>query len=115
MVTVTNYVIRTRKDNTTFVALEISGGLEIIQSQSTGNMYATVKKCTIPSTFSEEIAKTMIGQQLEGEVLRVHSLPYEYLNKRTGEIMTLQHTYSYRPKGSMELIGNSQVSEIQMA
>ena len=114
MVKVTNYAVRERKDGTTFIALEISGGLEIQQSQTTGNFYATVKKCSIPSTFDENIAKTMIGQQIDGEVVRVETDPYEYVNKRTGEIMTLQHGYAYRPAGSMELIGESKVQEIQM-
>jgi hypothetical protein len=115
MVQVTNYAIRERKDGTTFIALEITGGLEIQQSQTTGNFYATVKKCSIPSTFDENIAKTMIGQQIEGEVVRVETDPYEYVNKRTGEVMLLQHGYAYKPAGSMELIGHTQVREIQMA
>ena len=83
MVQVTNYAVRERKDGTTFIALEITGGLEIQQSQTTGNFYATVKKCSIPSTFDENIAKTMIGQQIDGEVVRVETDPYEYVNKRT--------------------------------
>jgi hypothetical protein len=115
MVQVTNYAVRKRKDGTTFITLELTGGLEIQQSQTTGNFYATVKKCSIPSTFEETIAKTMVGQQLDGEVVRIETDPYEYLNKRTGEIMTLQHGYAYRPKGSMELIGHSQVQDVQMA
>ena len=115
MVTVTNYAVRERKDGTTFIALEISGGLEIQQSQTTGNFYATVKKCSIPSTFDESIAKTMIGQQIEGDLVRVETDPYEYVNKRTGEVMLLQHGYAYKPIGSMELIGQTQVREIQMA
>jgi len=112
MVTVTNYVVRKRKDDTTFIALEISGSLEIIQSQSSGGFYASVRKCFIPSTFSEEVAKMMIGQQIEGEVVRIQTEPYDYLNKRTGELMTLTHAYSYRPKGSIELIGETRVQEM---
>mgnify|MGYP000315146524 CR=1 FL=1 len=57
MVTITSYVPRTRKDGTTFIALEITGGVELVQSSNTGNFYATVRKCTIPSTFDENIAK----------------------------------------------------------
>ncbi len=112
MVIVTNYAVRKRKDDTTFIALEISGGLEIVQSQASGSFYATQRKCFIPSTFSEDVAKMMIGQQIDGDVVRVQTDPYEYLNKRTGELMTLQHGYSYRPKGSIELIGESQVMEM---
>lgn len=115
MVQVTNYAVRERKDGTTFIALEISGGLEIQQSQTTGNFYATVRKCSIPSTFDEIIAKSMIGQKIEGEIVRVETDPYDYLNKRTGEVITLQHGYAFRPVGSMEIIGESRVQEIQNA
>lgn len=115
MVKVTGYVIRERKDDgTTFIALELTGGLELIQSQETGNFYATVRKCNIPSTFSEEVAKMMIGSELNGDVVRVTVDPYEFQNTRTGEIMTLTHSYAYRPAGALELIGHTQVSNLQL-
>ena len=115
MVTVTNFVPRTRKDGTTFIALEISGGLELIQSNTTGKFYATVKKTTIPSTFDENIAKTLIGSQIPGDVVRIQVEQYDYINKRTGELMKLQHSYSYQPEGSMELIGETRITELEMA
>lgn len=115
MVTVIGYAVRQRKDGTTFIALELSGGLEMQQSQTTGNFYATTKRCSIPSTFDENFAKMMVGEKIEGDVVRVEADPYEFVNKRTGEIMLLQHSYAYRPKGSVELIGNTQVSELQLA
>ena len=115
MVTVSSYVPRTRKDGTTFIALEISGGLELIQSNTTGKFYATVKKTTIPSTFDENIAKTLIGSQIPGNVVRIQVEQYDYINKRTGEVMKLQHSYSYQPEGSMELIGETRITELEMA
>ena len=116
MVQVTNFYEVEKKDGTTFISLELTGGLELVQSQTTGKMYATVRKCRIPSTFDASIAKMMVGQQLEGNIIRVQTNPYEYVNKRTGEVMTLQHQYAYSPDGSVNnLIGHSQVQEIQMA
>ena len=115
MVTVTNYVERQRKDGTSFIALEITGGVELVQSQITQTWYATVRKCTIPSTFDANVAKAMIGQRIDGEIVRVIVEPYEYTNKRTGEIMRLQHSYAYRPEGSMELIGHAKVADLEMA
>ena len=115
MVTVIGYAVRQRKDGSTFIALELSGGLEMQQSQTTGNFYATTKRCSIPSTFDENFAKMMVGEKIEGDVVRVEADPYEFLNQRTGEIMLLQHSYAYRPKGSVELIGNTQVSDLQLA
>lgn len=115
MVTVISHAIRTKKDGSTFIALIISGGLEMQQSTTTGNFYATQKSCSIPSTFDESTAKMMVGQQIEGTVERVAADPYEYTNKRTGEVLTLQHSYAYRPKGSVELIGHAKVEDLQLA
>jgi hypothetical protein len=115
MVQVTNFNEVETSSGKTFISLELTGGLELIQSNTTGKFYATVRKCRIPSTFDANIAKMMIGTQMDGDVVRVETEPYEYVNKRTGEVMTIQHSYAYRPKGSMELIGESRVQEIQMA
>ena len=110
MVQVTSYAVRSRKDGTNFIALQLTGGLEMVQNQK-GGFYATVRTCSIPSTFDEPVAKLMIGQQLDGEIVRVASDPYEFVNKRTGEVMQLSHSYAYRPKGSVELIGATQVQD----
>jgi len=115
MVTVTNYSTRVRKDGTTFIALELSGGVELVQSNNTGKFYATVRKTSIPSTFDEAIAKGLIGSQMKGDVVRVQVDPYDFVDKRSGEIIKLQHSYSYRPEGSIELIGQTQVNNLQMA
>lgn len=113
MVTVTNFSVRERADGTTFISLELTGGLELVQSQTTGSFYATVRKCSIPSTFDEDVARSLIGQQIEGDVVRVPVPEYQYVNKRTGEVLTLQHSYAYRPKGSLDLIGHTQVQDMQ--
>lgn len=112
MVTITNILHRTRKDGTSFIVLEITGSVELVQSQTTGRFYATVRKCNIPCTFDESIAERMIGQTVEGTIERVHVAPYEFLNKRTGEVLTLQHGYAYRPKGAVQTIGETRVHEM---
>ena len=112
MVQVTGFHEVEKKDGSTFISLELTGGIEMVQSHNTGNFYATVRRCRIPSTFDANLAKQMIGQQLEGEVVRVTVEPYDYENKTTGEVMTLQHSYAYRPKGAVELIGQTQVHEM---
>ncbi|WP_205685649.1 hypothetical protein [Flavipsychrobacter stenotrophus] len=106
MVQVIGYNIRKNKSGEEFIALDLMGSLEIVQSQNTGNMYATVRKCSIPSTFDAEIAKMMIGSKIEGEIVRVPCDPYDYTVKRTGEAISLAYTYSYQPAGSKELIGH---------
>jgi hypothetical protein len=113
MVIVSDYI---EKVSTTtgesFVLLELSGGIELVQSQNTGKFYATSRKCRIPSTFSTDVAKLMIGQQIEGDVVRVETEPYEYINKVTGEMIILAHSYAYRPKGSLELIGETNLEVV---
>ncbi len=112
MVTVSSYAVRTRKDGTTFIALELTGGIELVLSNNSGKFYATVRKTSIPSTFNETIAKGLIGSQMPGSIVRVQVDPYQFVNQRTGEVLTLQHSFSYQPEGSVELIGQTQVLEM---
>jgi hypothetical protein len=106
MVTVIGYNSRKNKSGENFITLELTGSLEIVQSQNTGKMYATVKKCSIPSTFDEQIAKMMIGSKIDGEIVRVPCDPYDYIVKSTGEQITLAYSYAYQPAGSKELVGH---------
>ncbi len=116
MVTVTNCLERQRKDGTSFAVLEISGGVELVQSQATQRYYATLRKCTIPFTGTLETAKLMIGQKIEGEIVRVICEPYEFTNPRTGEIVHLQHSWAYQPKESSQApIGHTRLSAFHLA
>ena len=115
MVQVIGYKQVAKKDGTNFFALELAGGLEMVQSSSSGKFYATIRKCRIPSTFDENIAKMMVGKEIPGDVLRVSTEPYEYTSSKTGEVLTLQHSYAYRPAGSIELIGHTPVKELEVA
>ena len=112
MVLLTGYKQVAKKDGGTFISLELTGGLELVQSSSTGKMYATVRKVNIPSTFDENIAKMMVGEKLEGTIERITVPQYEFVNKRTGEVMLLQHSYIFLPKGAVETIGQTQVYEM---
>ena len=109
MVTVTDYAERQRKDQTTFITLELTGGVELVQSQTNGRYYATVRKCNIPSTFGADIAKAMVGQRIEGDIVKVIVEPYDFTNKQTGEVIRLQHSWAFRPKDSQDLVGHSKV------
>jgi hypothetical protein len=102
MVTVSNYFVRQTQEGKSFVVLELTGDLELIQSSTTGGFYASVKKCTIPSTFTEDIAKMMIGKQLPGKIERVQCETYSYTVKETGEVIELAHTYAYNPSEKEE-------------
>ncbi len=50
MVMVTNTLEKINsKTQIPFVLLELSGGLELVQSQSSGKFYATMRRCRVPS------------------------------------------------------------------
>lgn len=103
MVTITNYFVRETKEGKAFIALELQGELEMIQSTETGNFYATAKRCTISSTFSEDVAKNLLGKQLPGRIERIQTEPYEYTIKATGEVITLVYRYVYYPEEKQQM------------
>ncbi len=94
MVTVTEINQRQSDDGRTFFTLTIQGGVEIVKSIN-GNTYMTVRKTSIPTTFNEATCSSLIGEKLPGQVVKVDCEPYQYLNKETGEEITLSHTYQY--------------------
>jgi hypothetical protein len=64
----------------------------------TGKFYASAKRCSISSVFTEDVEKTLIGKQLPGTIQRVECEAYEYIVEKTGETMLLPHTYTYVPE-----------------
>jgi len=100
MVKVVNYALRKTSEGREFYVLILQGGLSLVQSKQTGNYYATVKQCSIPSTFDEATAKQMIGERVPGSVQRKSCDPYEFTSKTTGEIMQMNHRWVYVPEGA---------------
>ena len=115
MVQITNALERVKKDGSSFVVLEISGSAELVLSQTTQKWYVTLRKCTIPFTGTIDVARMLIGQKIDGEIVKVIVPPYEFTNPRTGEVLQLQHSYAYRPKDSQDLVGHTKVQELSMA
>jgi len=115
MVTVSNYKKRKTKEGKEFITLELTGGLTLVQSQNTGSFYATVRKCSISSTFDEATAKQLLGSQLSGEIVKQETEPYQWTNKETGEVLTLNYHWCYQPNPTAELIGSSKMMELETA
>lgn len=115
MVTISGYKVRENKEGNTFVVLELIGSVELIQAEASGNWYATVRKCSMPSTLDEVVAKLSIGQQMPGDIVRVPCESYSYTVKRTGETISLGYRYGYQPEGSREIIGEGAVEIEQPA
>lgn len=105
MVRIVNYKQRQAEDGKEFFALEITGGIELVPSQSTGQFYATAKKAYIASTFDEETCKALVGSEMPGSIMKAECEPYEYTIRDTGEVITLNYRYVYLP----EQMGNLQV------
>ena len=79
------------------MVLELQGNMELVQSSVNGRFYATSKRCFVTSTFTEEVANAFIGNSLEGEIVRSECDPYTFRIPSTGEIVTLCHTYEFKP------------------
>jgi hypothetical protein len=100
MVQIVDYCPRSSKDGKDFYALVLQGGLSLVQSKQSGNYYATLKKCSIPSTFDEQTCKAMIGEKITGSIQKKSCESYEFPNKETGEIITLDYRWVYLPEGA---------------
>ncbi len=90
---------RVNADGEQFFALILQDGLQLVKSKETGNYYATAKSTSITSTFSEEVANSMIGQEIPGTIQKVECEPYSYTIKETGEVVDLSHRWEYFPEG----------------
>lgn len=97
MVRIISYKERQKDDGTSFFVLELQGGIEMVQSQETGNFYATAKRAFIPSTFDEITCKSVIGTEMPGIITKEECEPYDYVIKETGEEITLSHRWVYAP------------------
>ena len=90
---------RVNSDGEQFFALILQDGLQLVKSKETGNYYATAKSTSITSTFTEEVAKSMIGSEIPGTIQKVSCPEYEYTIKDTSEVIQLQHRWEYFPEG----------------
>ncbi|WP_412987689.1 hypothetical protein [Pontimicrobium sp. IMCC45349] len=86
---------RQSEDGREFNSLIIQGGVEMVQSKETGNFYATARKASITSTFDDETAQGLIGQEIPGRIEKAKCDPYEVINQDTGEVTVLHHRYVY--------------------
>ena len=98
MVTIVDYRAHESSEGKPFFSLVLQGDMEMVKSKESGRFYATARKATISSTFSEEVCKQMVGKTLKGTIVKVETEPYEYVAKETGEVLTLHHRYEYVPE-----------------
>ncbi len=102
MVTIVEYKERVNADGESFFALLIEGDVEMIQSSETGRHYATARRASITSTFTEERCMQLIGKQMPGSIKKVECEEYSYTLPETGEVIQLSHRYEFVPEGQTE-------------
>ncbi len=98
MITISGYALRQSNDGKQFISLQLQGDVEMVQSMNTGKFYATSKRCSMPSTFNEEVAKGLVGTRMPGTIERVQCDPYDYTMPETGQVVKLTHSYQYFPE-----------------
>jgi len=118
MVTVTGFKTVENEDGDSYIRLQLSGGLEMVKSKETGNFYATIRKCSIPCTFPEEVAQTMIGTKMSGEIVKQEVEEYEF-TLDNGETLTLNHRWTFEQDASesaiQELVNHVENSQLEVA
>lgn len=96
MIIITGVLKRQRQDGTEFLVLQIEGEPEVVVSKASGKPYFTTKRTTVPCTFSESVATTMLGKQMPGIIERIPCEPYSFTTS-TNEVIELDFTYTYNP------------------
>ena len=94
MVRIIGYKERQKEDGEIFFTLELQGGIELVQSKSTGNFYATAKKAIISSTFNEQTCQALLGTEISGCIVKKECEPYSYYSKETGEEITIDFRWT---------------------
>lgn len=81
-----------------FTCIELQGDAKLVQSETTGKFYLSASKTRVTSSMPFEVCQMLLGQKLSGCVEKQSCEPYEYTNKETGEVLTLDYTYAYNPR-----------------
>jgi len=108
MVTIVGIENRKSSDGkTSFNVITLQGKVEVVVSKETGRPYLTARKTSIPCTFDEVMAKSLIGQTLPGDIERIEVEPYEFTIPGTKKKLRLSHSYRYstNPVTVAEVVG----------
>ena len=78
MVTIIDFQTRKNAKNEEFNVLILQGDIELATSKETGKPYFTARKTSVPCTFDETLAKTLIGKTLARGITRQECTEYEF-------------------------------------
>jgi len=107
MVTIVGLEKRKSADGKEFNVMSLQGSVVVAISKTTGKPYLTARKSSIPCTFDEVLAKSLIGQSLPGEIERIEVDEYEFVVPGTKKKIKLNHSYRYSadPVSITEVVG----------
>ena len=107
MVTITGLEKRKAADGKEFNVMILQGSIVVAISKTTGKPYLTARKSSIPCTFDEVLAKTLIGQSLPGEIERIEVDEYDFVVPGTKKKLKLTHSFRYsaEPTTISEVVG----------
>ena len=95
MVTIVDFENRKNALDEEFNVLILQGGVETVTSKQTGKPYITARKTSIPCTFEDTFAESLVGSQMPGSIDKVQCEEYKYEIPGSGEVIKLGHTYIY--------------------
>jgi hypothetical protein len=98
MLIVKSFRQRITNESKEFVTLELQGGLEFVQSLNTGKFHGCIRKRSIHTTFTVNVAKMLIGLKIAGTIVRQECQPYKYKIHATGEELMPHTLWGYQPE-----------------
>jgi hypothetical protein len=110
MVKVIDYKTRSNELGEDFNVLIVQGGVEPIKSKTTGKLYFSARKASVPCTFDESICEELVGTAFEGKIIKVPCEPYQYTIEDTGETIERTHRYEFINE-ELELVEEHMISE----
>lgn len=110
MVTIVDYKTYQSEDGKEFYALEVQGGIEMVQSKESGRNYLTARKAMVSCTFNKATCESLKGTQIDGIIKRVEVEPYTYTVENTGEEITLSHRYEFMSE-EQEVVKDNLIEE----
>ncbi len=113
MVTVIDFKKRELENGKQFYVLVVQGEVETVRSLSSGNVYFTTKKATIPATFDEVTCKSLIGKQFNGSIKKEECEEYTYKDEVTGDLLLLTHRNVY-VDNELDLIEEQVIDELEV-
>ncbi len=95
MVTIVDFEKRKNILDEEFNVLILQGGVETVTSKQTGKPYITARKTSIPCTFEDTFAESLVGSQMPGKIERIQCDEYKYEIPGSKEVIKLTHTIQY--------------------